>query len=322
MKSKKIIFLTGIMLLFLGVFPNIVLSDSPPVILYDIDILTPENILYEPPLNTGHYPATYSFEDEADNTYGTTIDFVDTADDGGIYTKILSEYDGHKKVLRTYQSTGWSYASHYFGTTKLSGTTEYWIQVDDATQKHNFQLREAGSNRIALRIENDKFLYKDTNQVFQPIQTCHDDQWYRIKTVWRSDSGFDLYIDGVPKLNDMPFSYSMTGNGLDEFYWKEYDGYSKFYLDAIGYSWENYFIGDNEGEGLELTWDCPNNLLEARYNLDSRGWQTVEGVTYIPVTEEVDHIIKMEGIDAQENIHRSYDRTFYYGFSEKIGVLL
>ena len=91
MKSKKIVILTGFFLI-LAMFPILALSSPPPMIYYSIDILTPENKLYEPPLNTGHYPATYSFEDDQDGAKPSGWDVVETGGSLRIKTPLPKNY--------------------------------------------------------------------------------------------------------------------------------------------------------------------------------------------------------------------------------------
>ncbi|KKM61252.1 hypothetical protein LCGC14_1533580, partial [marine sediment metagenome] len=58
------------------------------------------------PAPPNHYPATYSFENLADYTNGTDIDFVDYS--GYLLAQIIPGIDGHNKVLELTSDTNWN----------------------------------------------------------------------------------------------------------------------------------------------------------------------------------------------------------------------
>ncbi len=302
------------------------------MIYYDIDIISPENTLYEPPLNTGHYPATYSFEDDPNGANPSGWDM--TNEQGGDIS-VVNNLDTHNKLVKMYD-TSYTYGinmMNYFS--RESGTVEWWFKKTSGSTACIFNFHSDSVTDVrAINFKADA----QNNGAFQTRDggtwiydySFSDNTWYRIRIDFECGSGtymglapdtFDVYVNGDLIFDDVAF-------------WFEADHIEKmvigtnsfitgvFYVDAIGYSWDNYYIGDNKNEGLELVWDCPYDLLATRYNLDNRGWQSVEGITYIPIREEVDHVIKMDGYDAQDRWHRSYDREFYYGYSEKIGVLI
>ncbi|GAH66002.1 unnamed protein product, partial [marine sediment metagenome] len=63
----------------------------------EIDIITPENKTYTKAMS-GYYPATYGFENDADGNLPSGW----LAWPGGIYLKVISEKNGHKKVVEGY----------------------------------------------------------------------------------------------------------------------------------------------------------------------------------------------------------------------------
>ena len=73
----------------------------------------------------------------------------------------------------------------------------------------------------------------------------------------------------------------------------------KQYLDAIGYSWDpNYNIGDNQDEGLLLSFDNSTNLEWMGYSLDGQANKTILGNTTILMLDIGSHSIQVFGNDS------------------------
>ena len=97
--------------------PSEPLEYSPKSSAGEITIITPENKTYNEPMS-GYYPATYSFENDADET--SSLEGWDNPTGGISYLKVVSERFGRKKVIEAYDGgsgTGWI-ASHYFNNTE------------------------------------------------------------------------------------------------------------------------------------------------------------------------------------------------------------
>jgi hypothetical protein len=275
------------------------------------NIETPENVSYINPM-TGYYPATFGFEDEVDGAYGTDIRFVDKFDESDITEIIvLNELDGHKKVLKTKEAAGWEDTWSDFED-QTYGTIELWMQADDATQTHSFDLRDNNTLVIQLKVESEFFAWRDKDAVWHNIKNCIDDTWYHWRITWQSNDTFDFYIDGVKEVDDQICYNNMT-DGIDQFHIKEYDSDAGWYLDAIGYSWDpNYNIGDNRYNGMNFGFRQNSKLNWLGYSLDGQSNRTVFGNITIPFSNLYKglHTIQIFGEDLKGVIYESEIRYF------------
>ena len=75
-----------------------------------------------------HYPATYSFKDDEDGTEPT--DWV-TNNDTDCTTTVISDLDGHKKVLQVFDDSNAGDCEMTVQFSKEADTTvEFWIRQD------------------------------------------------------------------------------------------------------------------------------------------------------------------------------------------------
>ena len=199
--------------------------------------------------NEGHYPATYSFEDEVDGSDPQGwIDYYSNA-------RIISELSGHKKVYEFYDSssTSYSYVYNQFSS-QFYGTVEYWIRTTDATKRTDIRLRNVGEGKIVIciKIEDDKFQYFYSGS-WNDIRSASDNIWYHLRIDFETTTGgyyglsqwnWHIYID-----NQHYGDYNLYHNyQVERFDFTS--GYSDSgyytYVDAVGYSWDsNYKPGDN-----------------------------------------------------------------------------
>ncbi|KKM04023.1 hypothetical protein LCGC14_1768510, partial [marine sediment metagenome] len=182
------------------------------------------------------YNSTYSFEDEDIGTSGTDIDFVDSTMlyDGAC--EIVSDWQGHKKVLRLQDDVTVAEDPQIYHsiTQATSGTHEFWIGTTDVTKSYKFSYEEIGGNNIiALLIQSSKLYWIDDGDVWNIIVIpMLNDILYHIKVVWRVDNTMDLYVNGDLLVDNQPTNNNMVG-GIERLYIRaQGDSTEYLYLDA------------------------------------------------------------------------------------------
>lgn len=210
-------------------------------------------------LYTGHYNATYSFENEQ-GLEDTNIPFIDISS-GAYELSIISSLNGHDEVL-LYNSTG---ASNNFKNNfdyLITGTIEYWILISEVSTNYwEFYLH--GDNGGAVW-----FLFDDANQIrardgagFTTIYNYIDGVWFHLKIEFDCINDiYDVYINGMLEGDDFDFMNLQTT--MRQFHFGGYNidagNYAGF--DAIGYSWDGYngtytFTDEQIGEtDLDIEW--------------------------------------------------------------------
>ncbi len=275
-----------------------------------IKIITPESKIYTEPMN-GYYPATNGFEDEPDGTSGTDIGFVDSLDSGGS-VEVISELDGHSKVIR-YNTTGnWQWARNNFELSHTSGTVEFWIRLGEANERHVTYLLDGSGGSISLSWwENGSLVYDDRpDGIIEEIGTYNALQWYHVRIEFDLATDWHLWIDGVSKDGGSGYGYDHTPSSFDEFTFGGSDS-SNMWLDGVSYSWDQtYSIGNNMNEGLLLSFDNNTQLNWIGYSLDGQINRTILGNTTIPFLNEGSHTIQVFGNNSQGTIFQSEVRHF------------
>ncbi|BDI54974.1 MAG: adhesin [Lokiarchaeia virus VerdaV4] len=213
-----------------------------------------------------YYLGTYNFRDETDGTSGADIDFVDTATLYNGACEIVSDWQGHKKVLKlTDDVTAGEdpYIVHY-ETQATAGTREFWVGTNDVTELWQFYFYEAGVNYIIrLQITASNLQYRDSLGAWQTIQAVANDILYHLKVVWRADNTFDVYVDSIKQVDNQATNNNQV-SGIDRFYFRAYGDSTKYlYLDAYGDpdNDANYNVGDNLLAGWYLYDGNQNALL-------------------------------------------------------------
>lgn len=203
----------------------------------------------------GVYPATYSFTDETDGTSGTDIDFVDDATlyDGECI--IISEWQGHRNVLRLQDDAtpGEDPIIRHDFIQANAGVHEFWIGTNNVTEDWQFGTFEVGQSWIIrLRINGSKFQYYDSLDVWQDCgQVAVNNIIYHCKIIWYADNTFDFYVNGSI-LQDGVACNNIQVVGSDRFLLRAVgDSVDYIYLDAYGETEDpNYTVGDNLTQGL------------------------------------------------------------------------
>jgi len=207
----------------------------------------------------GHYPATYSFEN----------DVIGSEPEGWIITdginynaSIISNLDGHQNVLsfNDNNNTNWLILRNSFVSKQESGTIEFWLRTTAITEKTQFNLLVGSVAKTWFYIQNSKFQYydgstKDIPNVGVPINNI----WYRVRI------DFECGVGGYLGLGADQIQYTINGvsSGFLNFAVSVLyiDGIAiesdianvnyKFYFDSIGYSWDISY-DNNYVESVEI----------------------------------------------------------------------
>ncbi|KKM24235.1 hypothetical protein LCGC14_1607130, partial [marine sediment metagenome] len=198
----------------------------------------------------GEYRATYSFTDEYDGISGTDIGFVD-AIGVGYSALIVSDYDGHRKVISNSRTGSFTHYP-YNAISQVSGTIEFWMN-EASLVVNEFILVEGVSNYLVIvdyDLDNTKIvLYHGNGVGGNTVVDTTVTGWAHIRITFDcATDTFSAWVNGVSKITDENFysdntATSVTRVGLAS------AGVNTGYYDAIGYSWDNdYMIGWNREE--------------------------------------------------------------------------
>ncbi|MFX1574587.1 MAG: hypothetical protein ACFFB0_17740, partial [Promethearchaeota archaeon] len=275
----------------------------------EISIITPENKTYYNAMS-GYYPASYGFENDRDGSFPTGWSVLDA---GGT-ANIISELDGHKKVLEIHDTSALEMEIINSFTDKTNGTIEFFIRCANNTKRTKFFIYdEEDTDAVYLYFDNDGYIkYYDT--VTHNIMQYNSSQWYHLKIEWDCAVGdWYLWIDGISQ--DSGSGYNLRGNptALDTLYigttTTEQDFYS--YIDAVGYSWDpNYEIGDNLEEGLLLSFESSIDSEWMGYSFDGQTNKTILGNSTIPMSNYGIHTIQVFGNETSGTMYSSELRYF------------
>ncbi|MFX0074809.1 MAG: hypothetical protein ACFE96_05170 [Candidatus Hermodarchaeota archaeon] len=277
-----------------------------------ITINTPENKTYTEPMK-GYFPATHGFENELEGTSGTAIKFVDyTTISSNCEVEIYDEYQGHKKVLRLHDGNtlGGARAQHNLLSTHTTGSIEWWwLAPTSGANGMAFHLHEGimGTHAGRLLIRNGYFEDMEDNI----IQAYTTNRWYHHKIVFNTLSDtYDWYLDGILVVNGGDFENPVANIGSINIK-GGWNSIGSCFIDAIGFSWDSdYSVGDNEDEGLLLSYTNTTNLDWIAYSLDEGPNITIIGNNVITLPENGIHSIIIKGITSIGTFTESNLQTF------------
>lgn len=292
--------------------------ETPRASAGEITVFTPENKTYKEP-DSGYYPAIYGFDNDID---GGNPEYFGIDETGG-EVNIVDEIGGHKKVLGLSDdsSVDWPEAYNIFETPRTFGTYEYWVRTTDASNFQGLRLYSGAiidtNVMVDFVIRNEKFQYY-SDSAWHDITICADNQWYHIEIAFECTTG------GYRGLNQYKFKVWINETEFGEYsYWYnkvsataiQFMGGSNLaknlYIDAIGYSWNPYYnIGDNQNEGLLLSYDNTTNLDWQGYSLDGQANKRILGNTTIPLPSDGIHNIQVFGNDSMGIMYESSVRHF------------
>ncbi len=203
----------------------------------------------------GYYYATYSFENEIENT-DLEISYVDQLSNGIV--SIVDEVDAHKEVMNCTATTGTINVQDDDIEPQTAGTVELWVYLEEDITI-SFNLRQGSSTKIIVGYkasQNKAYWYdgvSNTNGILMNLQT-----WYHFKIEFDCMTDlFNFWVNGYLQANNADF-YS-TADSISRTSFEAMVGQT-LYVDAIGYSWDSdYEISNNlNAYGQEVINDLDN----------------------------------------------------------------
>ncbi|TET60953.1 MAG: hypothetical protein E3J52_02415, partial [Promethearchaeota archaeon] len=252
---------------------NVLGSSNTLEFTFEKDVLYSEsNPLYDDSFNvrnqttfTGHYLATYSFENES-GLIGNQIDFIDIYDETGEpYISVNSSKNGHNEILEFYNddiSSNTDLENNFIEI--IEGTIEFWFQYDGNGERFYFQLWDS-SNVIAFNmiLKTDNVGYYDSENNLIGITTLIPNVWNHYKIIFNCTADiFDLNVNGILEVDNGEMRNDV--DSVDTLYlWaRNGDGVNYEWIDAIGYSWDktgytgtHFDVGTEEGTPQGIAWD-------------------------------------------------------------------
>ncbi|MFX1477393.1 MAG: PKD domain-containing protein, partial [Promethearchaeota archaeon] len=242
-----------------------------------IETVEDEYIVFES-IDTEQYKSIYSFTNEADDTTGTDIDFVDYEYmewDNNV--KVISGLDCHQKVLElSVECEAQSIFEHHFDSGQENGTIEWFMRTNAANKQSYIDFTSGSGSGLLICIDEGKFKYSFYN--WHNIRSASSNTWYHIRVDFECGSGgykglsadkFYIYIDGVQY---GPYNFQNGKSSIEKIkfgsYITDYD-YSS-YFDDFGFSWDsNYTIGDNRFPTNYVSEEFEFSLEDLPYNFDT-----------------------------------------------------
>ncbi|MFX0030979.1 MAG: hypothetical protein ACFE8B_17325, partial [Candidatus Hermodarchaeota archaeon] len=293
-----------------------------------IDISSPvDTTTYTNPVE-GYYLGTYGFENDDHYAYGTDVSILDEwMGNMGAFLRMHTvdgPVDGHNKLFTIVDSQASSLTTgvHNFDNPQSSGTIEFWLRMDDGTELgsddrfHEIHFRKSDDTiafRAQLKMLEGGWASGDRADVayhhgssWEEFADCEDETWYHHTIIFdcAGDGRFTWIItaeDGtlIGMISDISFENSMTT--LDEIFFTSTHSHYRgnTYWDAIGFDWDpDYTIGDNQHEGILLSYESGIPLEWAGVIIDDKPIQTLLGDKVLPIFDVGDHTIRLVGKDS------------------------
>jgi len=267
-----------------------------------IDLVTPEFKLYTEPMS-GYYYGTYGFEDDPNDFLPR--DWNDYSGAHPIDTRVISEFNGHKKVVRGYDGgTGAFNLQNIIN--KTYGTVEWWWALNDVSAKSiQMIFIDSDTNIICgtMMDSSNLRIWNNTGWITNTSIITSDNTWYHCRIDFEQTSGgyngldqgeYRVYFNGTS------CGTFLSANLNETHYIRFYSGYAESgvygYLDGVGYSWDpNYHVGDNLKEGLHIGFETNIELDWIGYSLDNQNNVSIYGNRTIPMLADGVHNIQIFG---------------------------
>ncbi|MFX1281399.1 MAG: PKD domain-containing protein, partial [Promethearchaeota archaeon] len=240
---------------------------------WDPDYMVGDNIN---PTEPGHYPATYSFENDFLPNEPDSFEEIGTV--GGT-VNVINVLDGHKKILQLFDNNSLlakAYVIKELSSTPTNGTIEYWMRSTDVFKVCGFRLDNGseGGSLVKIRTLFNVLQYED-GEGWHNIRFMEKNRWYHFRIEFECTDGdykglsqysWRLFVDGI-KYGDFDFTNNVTQGSRIEWHTGSLigSGYYFYYIDAIGFSWDpEYEIGDNlfmESKYYYCTYSVSSNTL-------------------------------------------------------------
>jgi len=199
---------------------------------------------------TEHYNATYSFENDTDDTFPNSFNDNDGA---SCNTLVKSSFDNHSKILEQYDGGGTSFCSATVNIIQgLDTVIEFWATKSSIASSTDLSITfwEGVSGIITFDFKDNDLIYLNSTPAYHTIKEDFliANSFSHFSIILNDTyNTFDCYINNILEGNDLDYRYSTT-SGIDSVRLSTDFGDSGYYgyWDAIGISSDiNYNIGDN-----------------------------------------------------------------------------
>lgn len=242
---------------------------------------------------SGLFPATYSFTNDAD---GSEPDGWVSFETGGgtCDIEVISDLDGHDKVLDINDK----HNSYYGGIYKdigeqATGTVEFWLYTPNNNDLAHIEISDGGSSdRLKMYFDYDPDKYGYITGSWIDIDTWDNNQWNHVRIEWDCSDDWHLWINGISKDGGSGYGYKGNPISMDQImFFSNTQSYNyHFYLDAIGFSWdEDYDIGNNLNDtGYFINFESENtieylsnnNYKCVAYSFNTQILSNISGINY------------------------------------------
>jgi len=167
---------------------------------------------------------------------------------------IAKTIDGHNSAIILYDSM----IAYLSPLEQLAGNFEFYFRAIDVTDKVEIQLRDTTGNIcIRVKIDTSKII-GDGSDALDPAV---NHTWYLGRIDFDcTPNTYDLYIDGVLKLNNQAFGVNDDGNGIT-YVEISMNTNKNGYMDGVGYDWDGtYTQGDNASDVVDIA----DDIIECR----------------------------------------------------------
>jgi len=269
------IIITIILISFLNVNVNAI-SDKDVLYTFEKDTLFNQNNdtfyydvntrEYEVFNNTGHYNATFSFENDVD---GSNPANFTTIESGGNIIKVIGESHNHKKVVEFHRvDTNINIQYNYTKGAQNEGTVEWWGKASQLDIRGWVMFYpEVGNYLFFLGFRNDGTIcYYDGEYVSYGAYVI--DKWYHFKVEYNSNAQlFSVWINDILMTGgDEPYINTDGDDDINNIKFIVSDGDGDIYIDAIGiyksiYTGEHFDVGNQDAYSYGITSNTTNFLV-------------------------------------------------------------
>ncbi len=272
---------------------------------YEIGIIYPDNTTLE-----GHYPATYSFEDD---TVGGLPNGWTSYEGSYCDVSVLESLDGHAKIVRLKDSN--AYTTHFAliensFSSQTNGTVEFWVRRDGYTEEFRVgRMCQDDTLGIELFHKGGSFRVSEDGGAESIVADFDTDRWYHIRYNFECNGDyFYLYIDGQ-SYGKYYFYDNVTALNKIVFHTRGWGTYNDYYVfvDSVGYSWDpGYYVGDNEEEFVSTYRFYENGVYCGTYSFTD---DTVGGLPAEWDSWEGDYcdVEVIESVDGHANVVELFD---------------
>ncbi|MFX0009222.1 MAG: PKD domain-containing protein, partial [Candidatus Hermodarchaeota archaeon] len=159
---------------------------------------------------------------------------------------VTKDVDDHGKVV----SLNYRNSSRFCGmaqsfSAQTTGTLEFWYRTRDSDIETNFRLDQ----QQKLTQKEGSWFLNDFNITSEVGVIPNNNEWFHIRIDWR-DYNTPSYLDldlgefriFINNHQSSDFTLSTLGSGVASF---AIEANGSIYIDAVGFTWEDYDIGDN-----------------------------------------------------------------------------